>query len=262
MAILYPSTLPAPYVITSGDGQSRGLVTPMDSRRSRHRRRWFDAVTTMNLRWVFTEDQFEEFATFYQTTLNHGADPMSVPLRKFNTVARKDVRFLEPSAISARRSDNQFVVSAQVLVVGDCEWEAEETWESYSISPAADCISDVQAGVAGLAGGCGWNRIDRDTLSPWTITIYLPHDVAAVETWEDEVVTANAELADLDGGCGWSTATGEDNWSITAYPFPTEIAVETWEAEATTSSAELATLDGGTGWSADSGDDSWEITIY
>ena len=169
MGVIYPLDLPTPLVLASGTGQSRGLVSMMDSGRTRHRRGYLDASITMNLSWNFTADQFDQFVSFYQTNLRHGARVMSINIRKFNAVSRKNVRFLDPENISISGSDNLVRVTAQVLVdpvdpvEGECDFTAEETFETYGVTEFA------QGGF--YDGGCG-------CAANWMIVAYPPAIIA------------------------------------------------------------------------------------
>lgn len=93
----WPSDLPRPqlagYQFTPVNAVIR---TDMESGPARQRLRFTAAPIMMSAAWRFTDAQFASFRTFFDSTINRGADWYSAELDTGNGLATYDTRMIEP----------------------------------------------------------------------------------------------------------------------------------------------------------------------
>lgn len=138
--VYWPLALPVPLVGRSHPFLSRSSQVTMESARIRVRRDALDPLEIVEVSWNFTEDQFEEFKTFFEETLLNGSQ--SFQLQTLDTGSTRDrlrattrtVAFLDNYRFS--RSDNLFnvggtleVVSVTYLEITRLQWEGSDGGE-------------------------------------------------------------------------------------------------------------------------------------
>jgi len=125
----WPETLPVPLATPQMRSSPRAIQMEMESRRIRKRRTAEVPLDIMSLQWNFTEDQFADFKTFFDETLNNGAGPFIMEI--FGVGAQ--LSFVEGSYAYAR-SDNLVAVSASVImstvfwILSDGTWVDAGQW--------------------------------------------------------------------------------------------------------------------------------------
>jgi hypothetical protein len=118
----WPSTIPVPLVDRQHEFRPLSDGTLMESGRMRIRRASLLPQEFIKVRWNFTEDQYETFEQFFQTTILNGElsfllvtyDPSSEEFMV--TEVHREVAFVE-GKYGFTKSDNLFAVSATLEVV-------------------------------------------------------------------------------------------------------------------------------------------------
>jgi hypothetical protein len=77
----WPITLPLPYVDYEGSPSNTTLVGDVKNGNIQRRSRYHRSYIHVSLIWVFSFSQFEEFKTYFQTTLERGVSQFKISLR-------------------------------------------------------------------------------------------------------------------------------------------------------------------------------------
>ena len=117
----WPSTLPTPQLGYRRQVNPRSKVSAMESRRGRVRRNHASSLVVLEVSWVFTQDQYAIFRTFFIETLEQGSSPFALVTLEMDpdpTLARemtRQVAFFDGTyAFSV--SDNCVAVDASLEV--------------------------------------------------------------------------------------------------------------------------------------------------
>lgn len=108
----WPDALPVPLRAHQQAGDLLFVRTDFDSGRIRKRRIVENPREYWEVVWNFTGDQFEEFKTFFDETLENGASNFSIVLFGHT----REAEFRE-SSYSFSHSDNLYSVTSSLMVV-------------------------------------------------------------------------------------------------------------------------------------------------
>jgi len=89
----YPTTLPNPSANFSGTTAAPVLRTEMDSGLVRQQSRFATSLRTYNVSWEFDAAEFEDFKTFFHTTLANGTKTFQLPMMTDGGLTTIDVKF-------------------------------------------------------------------------------------------------------------------------------------------------------------------------
>lgn len=98
----YPATLPD--VMVSGLGyqpQSAVVRTQMEDGRYRIRRRFRSVPTEYSVSWTFTTAELEEFESWFQNTIDYGADEFTITMASGNGNTTVTAQFIEEWSVRA-----------------------------------------------------------------------------------------------------------------------------------------------------------------
>lgn len=104
----WPAALPLPVPLPKHSFRSRNLRTEMDSSRLRIRRTCLEPKELIDVVWNFTNDEYEDFESFFKEDLSNGATAFLIPLIDLveYKVTFRDAKY------RAGRSDNLHTVTA------------------------------------------------------------------------------------------------------------------------------------------------------
>ena len=107
----WPASLPVPHIERRYQNLPRSEVVQMEGARIRSRRNHDASLYLIDVKWTFTQDQYDTFRTFFDDTLFNGEDPFIIDLDSPST----EVVFL--GGYSFTKADNQFTVSSSLEVI-------------------------------------------------------------------------------------------------------------------------------------------------
>lgn len=250
---VWPDALPVPLRAHQQAGELFTLRTEFESGRIRKRRTVPDPRETLTVTWNFTADQFEEFKTFFDESLENGSLNFVIPL--FG--AEREVEFRD-STYSFSRTDNLYAVSASLFVEPLTEIPSDD-FELYADG----------ANLGGRDGGDNWapapwvsraNNLgiqcfddfeyydDADELDGLNGGVHFPSGYVArsnytgiqvYDTLEED--TDGAQLNGLTSGTRWFAQPYVDRMNFGGIQ-----AFDDFESYA--NGASVAGLSGGTGW--------------
>lgn len=98
----------------------RSTITIFESQRPRVRREYDEPMETAEYTWNFTADQFDIFKNYVEINLENGQNSFEISGFEGGLLVVRNVAFLNlDMPYNITRSDNLFVVVAQVEVVED-----------------------------------------------------------------------------------------------------------------------------------------------
>lgn len=134
----WPTSLPLPLERRSHALMPQGEAVRMESQRVRVRRLYEEPVEIVTVQWNFTSDQFEDFETFFATTLEHGEFPFTM---EWEGGVPQTLAFVEAS-YHFNREDSVYSVQAALEIV---DWNLDaESWDEGS---GAESSSEESGGV-------------------------------------------------------------------------------------------------------------------
>ncbi len=117
-AIDWPTTLPLPLRNPRRVISARNEVQVTEKKWARIRRAYSDYQILVDLVWVFTEDEFEAFKTFFETDLVNGQYSFVITITDPNDSSQEIVTEygFYNGTYQVARSDNQYNVQAQMII--------------------------------------------------------------------------------------------------------------------------------------------------
>jgi len=192
---VWPADLPLPKVDYTGLPRNTTLVSKRDSAYITRRSRFECTYAMLSVSWCLTNDQLEDFETFFTGELDNGIAQFKIELRYPENSALKEwaVRFDE--GYSTTYEDGTWLVQASLDLVGPIQIPVVVGLPTYEDFESYDDDVDVH----GLTGGEGW-------IGSWRV-LDNPFGIKSEEDFES--YGDDVDLEGLDDGDGWGGA-----WSV------------------------------------------------